>query len=310
MLRLLATRTQSQRIFSPSTIRQLSLVADRYPAPPESQNTPLLILHGLYGSRQNWRSLAKALHKNLNTEVVAVDLRNHGESPHAPEAGYKDLASDVTELVDKEGWKSVNVIGHSMGGKVAMALALSGTIPLSRLVVVDMSPARGSISPEFAAYLTAMQDITKAGVKSRKEADAILQHTEPELSVRQFLLTNLIRDDTDGTYSFRIPLDYLQAALARGEIGDFPYLPIKEGSRRKDIGFGVESGEGDGVSEGRRWNGKAMFLKGSKSKYINRHNEPAIKAFFPNSKVEVLDAGHWVHAEQPAKFLNLVEKFV
>ncbi|KAL8290008.1 hypothetical protein RQP46_002947 [Phenoliferia psychrophenolica] len=181
--------------------------------------------------------------------------------------------------------EDVTVIGHSMGGKVAMALALRPTAALSRLVVVDMAPGVGKISPEFGAYLKGMQEITAAKVFNRKEADAILSKYESDLGVRQFLLTNLSRETPTSPYGFRLPLDFLEAAI--GEIGEFPYA----------------SGSGT------KWEGKALFLKGAKSKYINRKNIPLIEEFFPNMKLITLDAGHWVHAERPKEFMDAVAEF-
>lgn len=244
--------------------------------------------------------------RTLDREIVAIDLRNHGESPHDPEASYEDLAGDVVEFVKGKGWSEVGVVGHSMGGKVAMALTLSGSIPLSHLVVVDMSPARGPISNEFASYLEAMKAITQSHVTSRKAADHILQSYEPDLSIRQFLLTNLVLNPSTKTYEFRIPLDFLFDALGKGEIGGFPYLPLEGGEEGvKELGNGVM-----GVGERRRWGGRALFLKGSKSKYINKNNIPVIKAFFPNYELVTLDAGHWVHAERPKEFMEALVKFL
>ncbi|GAA5941305.1 uncharacterized protein JCM15063_006432 [Sporobolomyces koalae] len=251
-----------------------------------SSKPPLVILHGLYGSKQNWRSLAKGMAAKLGREVFTLDLRNHGHSPHVRECSYEDLAADVKAFVEQEQkLDDCVVVGHSMGGKVAMALALGGCEPLSKLVVVDIAPGVGKISPEFQAYLDAMKEIDAAQVHSRKEADAILTKTEPDLGVRQFLLTNLDRASPADPYKFRLPLDYLRNAI--GEIGHFPYAP----------------GE-------RIFDKPSLFLKGKKSKYINSKNIPLINQFFPSSRLETLDAGHWVHAERPKEFVDLLDGFL
>ncbi|GAA6059669.1 hypothetical protein JCM10212_000056 [Sporobolomyces blumeae] len=251
-----------------------------------SSKAPLVVLHGLYGSKQNWRSLAKGMAAKLGREVFTLDLRNHGHSPHVRECAYDDLAGDVKAFIEQEQkLDDCVVVGHSMGGKVAMALALGGCDALSKLVVVDIAPGVGKISPEFQAYLDAMKEIDAAKVHSRKEADSILSKTEPDLGVRQFLLTNLDRAAPSDPYKFRLPLDFLHNAI--GEMGAFPYAP------------------GEKI-----YDRPSLFLKGSRSKYINKRNIPVISQFFPNSRIETLEAGHWVHAEKPKEFVELLDGFL
>ncbi|BGP38161.1 hypothetical protein JCM10449v2_002088 [Rhodotorula kratochvilovae] len=277
----------------PSTRRTLATAPEavslafekQAPAGTTASGAPLVVLHGLYGSKQNWRSLAKGMAARLGRDVFTLDLRNHGTSPHKRECSYEDLAADVRAFIqDEQRLDDCIVVGHSMGGKVAMALALGGCEPLSKLVVVDIAPGVGKVSPEFQAYLDAMKEINEAKVMSRKEADAIMQKVEPDLGVRQFLLTNLDRADPSSPYQFRLPLDFLNNAI--GEIGHFPYAP------------------GEKV-----FNKPSLFLKGKKSKYINSRNIPLIKQFFPSSQLEVLNAGHWVHAERPKEFVELLDRF-
>ncbi|BGP20566.1 hypothetical protein JCM10213_003828 [Rhodosporidiobolus nylandii] len=276
----------SRRTFAtaPETV-QLSYERQT-PSNLTSSKAPLVVLHGLYGSKQNWRSLAKGMAAKLGREVFTLDLRNHGQSPHKRECSYEDLAGDVKAFIEEE-QKLDNcvVVGHSMGGKVSMALALGGCEPVSKLVVVDIAPGVGKISPEFRAYLDAMKEIDDAKVMSRKEADTILQKTEKDLGVRQFLLTNMDRASPSDPYKFRLPLHYLGNAIE--EIGSFPYQP------------------GEKV-----YDKPSLFLKGSKSKYINSRNIPLIKQFFPNSQLETLETGHWVHAEKPKEFVDLLDKFL
>ncbi|POY74906.1 hypothetical protein BMF94_1882 [Rhodotorula taiwanensis] len=263
----------------------LSFERQAAPAGSNGSAPPVVVLHGLFGSKQNWRSLAKGMAKRLERDILTLDLRNHGHSPHRRECSYEDLACDVKAFIEQQQKLSdCVVVGHSMGGKVAMALALGGCDPISKLVVVDISPAIGKLSPEFEAYIGAMKEIDAAKVHSRKEADEILERTEPDLGVRQFLLTNLDRATPADPYHFRIPIDFLQNAI--GEIGAFPYTP----------------GE-------RVYDKPSLFLKGSKSKYINSRNIPVINQFFPNSRLETLDAGHWVHAERPKEFVEFVHDF-
>ncbi|GAA6038748.1 hypothetical protein JCM8097_002380 [Rhodosporidiobolus ruineniae] len=251
-----------------------------------SSKAPLVVLHGLYGSKQNWRSLAKGMAAKFEREVFTLDLRNHGHSPHRRECSYEDLAADVKVFIEEEQkLDDCVVVGHSMGGKVTMALALGGCDPVSKICVVDIAPGIGKISPEFQAYLDAMKEIDEAKVMSRKEADTILQKTEKDLGVRQFLLTNMDRASPSDPYKFRLPLHFLKNAI--DEIGAFPYVP------------------GEKVYEK-----LALFIKGTKSKYINSKNIPLIKQFFPNSRLEMLEAGHWVHAEKPKEFVALLDGFL
>jgi len=168
------------------------------------------------------------------------------------------------------------------------SVALSPSLPpdlLSRLIIADVSPAKGPISEEFQSYVKAMKEIESKKTKSRKEADEILQGYEQDLSVRQFLLTNLNPSTSTTHQTFRIPLHYIEQSIEG--IGDFPYEP----------------GE-------RKWEGKTLLVKGAKSKYINRRNIPIAEQYFPNLRLETLDAGHWVHVERSHEFLKLVTDFI
>lgn len=271
--------------------RVVDLASETYMPANCDPGGPLIILHGLFGSKQNWRSLMKQFGNSLKRRIYTLDLRNHGTSPHSPVWDYETMATDVVQFMVQNRCKNdVTLLGHSMGGKVAMATALSPLLQehlptaLARLVVVDIAPGAGRISDEFRSYITAMQAVEDAQVKSKKEADPILEQYEKDVAVRQFLLTNLVADK-HGSH-FRIPLHFLRDGV--DEIGKFPYPP-------------------DGKHT---WNGRALFIKGEKSKYINHRNIPLIEKYFPNSKLESLDTGHWVHSEKPHEFLEMVTKFV
>ncbi|GFZ42772.1 hypothetical protein JCM24511_00490 [Saitozyma sp. JCM 24511] len=228
----------------------------------------------------------------LGMPVFTLDLRNHGHSPHAEPHSYTAMASDISHFLKKHDLKNVNLLGHSMGGKAVMAFALNEEYnkSLRTLISVDMSPAKGKISPEFAAYTDGMIEVEKAKVKTKSEADKILQKVEPILPTRQFLLTNT-RTHPHGHLTFRIPLGLLASAIP--SIGDFPYEPPPPVNATSP-----------------QWTGPTLFLKGEHSRYLNRHNIPVAERFFPNMRLEVLDTGHWVHAEKPAETVAMVEAFV
>ncbi|KDN53358.1 alpha/beta-hydrolase [Tilletiaria anomala UBC 951] len=289
---------------APATGKTVVLDFEQYPVPNDAAPRirpdveAVVVCHGLFGSKQNWRSLGRAMSKKFGVPVYALDLRNHGTSPHIEGIHYKDMAADVLRFLQDNNLRNVVLIGHSMGGKVSLALALSPDLPpgtISHLISVDMTPARGPISPAFEHYIEAMIAIRDAGLETRNEADKMLQEIEKDMGVRQFLLTNLSRPPSPNarTWTFRIPLDNIRKNIS--QIGDFPYDPV-----------GAEGN--DGQRPERKWEGKALFVKGSASKYVNRRNIPICEAFFPNMKLVTLETGHWVQAEKPNEFMHEVEK--
>ncbi|KAF9987691.1 hypothetical protein BGZ65_002321 [Modicella reniformis] len=254
------------------------------PSSQQSLSQPIVILHGLFGSKQNWKALSKAMASRLNTQVFALDLRNHGESGQSKVHDYTNMANDVVQFLKQQNLDKPFVIGHSMGGKVAMTMALNHTVPLDRLVVVDMAPVKIQLSSEFAKYVAVMKEIQKVHIKKQSEADSIMKKVVDDLGVRQFLLTNLKKDVTDNGYSFRVPLDTLGDSLET--LGRFDFVPGKD-----------------------RYDGKTLFIKGNKSNYVQGKEEELIKEFFPQARIKGLEAGHWVHAEKPDQFLRLVTEF-
>ncbi|TIB74110.1 hypothetical protein E3Q23_02779 [Wallemia mellicola] len=243
---------------------------------------PIVVCHGLMGSKQNWRTLAKNIAQKTQSPVYTLDLRNHGTSPHAEPHDYTHMAADVSQFIEENNLKNVTLIGHSMGGKVVMALALSKPHLLRRLIVADMSPQIAEISKEFRAYTERMAEIENADVKSKKEADQMLQTVEPNMAIRQFLLTNAEMNKDTGFYKFRIPVEILRDAIPA--IGDFPYKAEDEVTFDKPT----------------------TFVKGSNSAYLNHKNIPLAEKFFPNMKLVTFQAGHFVHTEKPFEFVQLV----
>ncbi|KAI8898737.1 Alpha/Beta hydrolase protein, partial [Globomyces pollinis-pini] len=251
----------------------------------------ILILPGLFGSKQNWKSISKSLCKKLDTKICALDLRNHGDSPHSDVHDYDSMADDVSYFVKKHGWDKVTLIGHSMGGKVSINLALNPNLNsiLDRLIIVDMAPVRQSttLSSGFRSYVDAMKKVSQSKVSGTVEADKILAESIPSVEVRQFLLTNL-KKDSNGKYDFRINLEALGKSLPL--LWDLPY---------------------QNSSEPPVYNKSVLFIAGGKSHYVTEYMHPTIRKLFPSAQIITIpDAGHWVHAEKPDEFIKTVVNYI
>lgn len=235
----------------------------------------LIMLHGLYGSGSNWRSVAKPFAQSH--QVILPDLRNHGRSPHHCDMGYRSMASDVLALMDRHGIANAAVVGHSMGGKVAMTMALQAPERLTHLMVVDIAPVNYDHKSEHGDIIAALQNLDTNNIEDRDDADQALAHAIPKPLVRQFLLTNLQRN-ADG-WSWRIPLQVLADALP--ELLRWP----------SDL-----SG---------RWHGPTYFVYGGASNYVEPCSRPVIDAHFPAAQYHCLEGvGHWVHAQAPKEFIQ------
>ena len=241
---------------------------------------PALVLHGLFGSGTNWRTIARRLGTRL--ECHLVDQRNHGRSPHAPGMAYPDLAADVLAYLDAHRIDRAGLIGHSMGGKTAMTLALTAPERVRWLIVADIAPAP---SPsDHGPILDALRALPVDSLASRSGADAALASAIPELGLRRFLLQNLIVGD--GGVRWRIDLDAIAHALP--DLTDFPSM-----------------------SPHAVYDGQTLFLRGENSDYAGAHHEPRIRALFPAASIAtVAAAGHWLHAEQPAAVTARIEAFL
>ncbi len=240
---------------------------------------PLLVLHGLFGQGGNWGGLAKRL--AMRRRVLLADLRNHGDSPHDPHMDYEAMAEDLAALIAGEGGR-VDVLGHSMGGKAAMVLALRHPALVDRLVIADIAPVR--YPPSFRPYAEAMLAIPLRPELRRAEADAALREAVPDASVRAFLLQNLRFGE--GGPSWRCNLPVIAGAL--DTVSGFPDLPA-------DL----------------RWDGEALVISGEESPYVDAAGRAAVLARFPAAAFAVVPgAGHWVHAEAPEAFLRVVEPFL
>ncbi|MBI5163642.1 MAG: alpha/beta fold hydrolase [Magnetospirillum sp.] len=243
-----------------------------------AERSPLVILHGLLGSSRNWGGIARTLAGE--GRVVALDLPNHGASPWSEAMDYPFLAEAVAESIAALA-PSAMVLGHSMGGKAAMLLALSRPMLVERLVVVDIAPV--AYTHTFAPYVKAMRAVSLAGAASRAAVEAGLSEVIPDPRVRAFLLRNL--DGRPGSYRWRPNLAALAAAM--DDILGFP-----------------------AVAAPTPYAGPALFLAGAESDYVQPQHEPLIRRLFPQAEIHRLaGAGHWVHADQPQAFIAAVAAF-
>lgn len=241
----------------------------------DTDQPPLLIAHGLFGSGRNWGVIAKRL--SDTRRIITVDMRNHGDSPREASHAYSDLANDLAELIAENGGRA-DVLGHSMGGKAAMMLALKHPEAVSRLIVADIAPV--SYTHSQMQYLIAMRDLDLEGVKTRSEADKRMRATVPELQIRAFLLQSL----DVSTLTWRLNLEALEDQM--------PSI----------LAFPEVSGS---------YSGATMFLTGARSDYVLPQHRPRIKELFPRARmVKIPDAGHWLHAERPREFEAAVRAFL
>ena len=240
---------------------------------------PLLIAHGLFGQGRNWGSLARRLARRRR--VVTVDMRNHGDSPWSDSGGYAEMAGDLAETIEAVCAGRADVLGHSMGGKAAMVLALTAPERVNRLIVADIAPVRYTHS--HARYIAAMRGIYLPGIARRSDADPLLAEAIPEAPLRAFILQNLVIED--GRARWKPNLDTLGRVI--GELLDFPATPRPQ------------------------FDGPALFVHGLGSDYVAPETHGAIHRHFPAARTEGIEgAGHWLHADRPNEFLAAVETFL
>lgn len=238
---------------------------------------PVVLLHGLFGAARNFGTVQRALTPLFR--VVALDARNHGASPHGAGMRYATLATDVLETLDSLGVERAAVIGHSMGGKTAMTLAIMAPDRVGRLMVADIAPVPYQHANNSVAG--AMRAIPLHPGLTRVEAEAALMNAVPVPSVRTFLIQNI---QFGPQPRWRIGLDEIAAAIPDLE--------------------GWETPTGT-------YTGPTLFVSGAQSDYVLPEHRPVIRALFPTARfVSVKNAGHWLHADNPAGFLSVVEAFL
>ena len=239
----------------------------------------VIILHGLFGFSDNWQTIAKTMAADFH--VVLLDLRNHGRSPHDAAFDYDCMTADVIEFMNDKGISQASVVGHSLGGKVAMQLAVTEPLRINHLVVVDIAPKAYPV--HHGPIIEALRSVPVNTLQSRNEADAIMAKKIPEFGVRQFLLKNLYRDE--------------QMKLAwRMNLGAIEHH-IEEVGRALD--------------EDTFYQGPVLFIRGRRSDYISDTDEADILHHFPQARITTVEnAGHWVHADQPEVVLSLLKEFL
>jgi esterase len=239
---------------------------------------PIVILHGLFGSSDNWLTQSKLFSEQF--KAYTVDLRNHGQSPHDPEFNYKSMVDDLREFFESENLSNVAMIGHSMGGKAAMNFALAFPEKVEQLVVVDIAPRFYDL--EHYIIADGLAAIPIDSIKSRNEADDVLKEYVSDSGTRQFLLKNLQRK-AEGGFLWKINLPVIREQLSN--IGE-------------DLQF-----------EG-KFDKPALFIRGQHSSYVLDSDWKRIREIFPLAKLETMDTGHWVQAEKPQEFVSLVVKWL
>ena len=243
------------------------------------QGPPLIILHGLFGSLDNWGAISSRLAGDFH--VYAVDQRNHGGSPHSEDMNYRLMADDLREFMDDRALDRAHVLGHSMGGKTAMQFALQYGSRVDRLVVVDVAPR--AYEPEHEYIFAALLALDLAKYRTRPEIEQALARRIPNLAVRRFLLKNLVRSP-DEAFQWRFNLSGLHrnySALAGG------------------------------LEQAGQFDGPSFFIRGEKSDYVGDGDWLAIRKQFPKAEwVTVPGAGHWVHVEGLEFFVVSAKKFL
>jgi len=242
--------------------------------------TPLVFLHGLFGSAANWGAVASRFEAKYR--VILPDLRNHGRSPHAAPMGYPEMAGDLLGLFDRMGLGPAVVVGHSMGGKVAMWLALEAGERVAGLAAVDIAPVR--YANRFEPILSALASVDTQVLGDRQEADAVLARSLAEPALRDFLLQNLVH--RGGRWQWRIDLVAIRDSMER--LLDFPP-----------------------VLPGRQYLGPVQFIYGGESDYVTSASERAIHQLFPFARLRgAAGAGHWVYTERPEELMHALETFL
>lgn len=242
----------------------------------------IVLVHGLFGSLDNLNMVARTLAKHYC--VTSIDVRNHGESFHKNGMSYQELAEDVIQLLDHLSIEKSHFLGHSIGGKIVMQLALSFEHRVNKLLIADIAPV--AYPPHHNTIISGLQAIDLNKVTKRSDADKQLAPAVPDAGIRQFLLRNLV--NVDGKFHFKCNLNYIEQS----------YPQIMQGA---DIP----------LNTGKQFVGETLFIKGGTSDYILPEHRATIATFFPNSRAKIIQGtGHWLHAEKSTAFNKIVLDFI
>ncbi|HOI87573.1 MAG TPA: alpha/beta fold hydrolase [Lentimicrobium sp.] len=242
---------------------------------------PVIILHGIFGVSDNWVTLGKKLAEKFS--VYIPDQRNHGKSPHSATFNYFAMADDLLEFITEHKLERPMIIGHSMGGKVAMTFALEHPEMVERLVVVDISPRKYPGRNVHFDMISAMMAVNFDAVHSRAEVEQLLETSIPNRRIRMFVMKNLYRK-TRHSFDWRLNLEALNANM------DYVF---------------------DGVESSDTYEGPTLFIRGGRSDYIVDADTPLIRKLFPTAQIQTIDkASHWVHAEAPAELCSHFSTFL
>ncbi|CAR25365.1 Imo32p [Lachancea thermotolerans CBS 6340] len=254
---------------------------------------PIIILHGLFGTRANNRTIARMLNERLERDVYLPDLRNHGQSPHIGRHDYPAMAADVEQFIHDQNFEQDPIlVGHSMGAKVVMSVALRKPELCSMIVSIDNAPVATMPTMSFPRYVKKLLEIIGSPkVQTFNDAEKSLREVEDSLVIRQFLLTTLqrVKDEESGGYRFksRIPLGILNDAIIKGNIANWEFNPWVH-----------------------RCTAPALFIRGTKSHYVADEYLSDVGRFFPKFEVRDIDATHWVNTEKPRECSDLIADFI
>ncbi|TWX54593.1 alpha/beta fold hydrolase [Colwellia hornerae] len=244
----------------------------------QGSGADIILIHGLFGSLENLNMVAKGLKDNYR--VTNIDVRNHGLSFHKNAMSYQELAQDVIELMARINIERAHILGHSMGGKIAMQLALDHSEKIDKLIIADIAPV--AYPPHHTQIIEGLQNIKLDDISNRKDADNQLSPYVDDIGVRQFLLRNLVAKD--GKFNFKCNLDNIQQC----------YPQIMAANQGKQA-----------------FKGETLFIKGGNSNYITTEHRDIIQALFPNSRAKIIQGtGHWLHAEKTTVFNKIVNEYL
>ncbi|MCP5208114.1 MAG: alpha/beta fold hydrolase [Hahellaceae bacterium] len=248
------------------------------------QGPKIILLHGLFGSWENLGSIARSLASDY--QVYCLDLRNHGRSPHTDVMNYDLMSEDVYRFMQLHGIDKAHLLGHSMGGKTAMQLALNHPEVVDKLLVADIAPVQ--YPPHHEAIIAGLQSLDLASLASRADAEKQLANYVNELPVRQFLLKNLVKSGA-ASFTWRMNL----AAI----IANYPAISAGQTAPKGTLPHGYQ--------------GPVLFIKGGNSDYITAKYASLVATLFPHAVMRIIPStGHWLHAEKPALFLQIVRRFL